>query len=739
MNKIFEKTKSELSTKSFSYSSIDIDDDTELQLLNKRKQRRDGANSETADPEHIVKRRRPDGKIVDRLEGVLSRTEDEQTSDRVLEKVPHRTDIDKAEERSKPYTNVEEIMNGLYGRNRDTHITRSKAASKAASTNTNELPPFLDDFPEEFRFSRRHGLGIRWKKPLVYPASGKKKTTVEFNDLERLDDGQFLNDNLIGFYLRYLEQNFEVQRPDLATKVYWFNTYFFASLTQSVKGKRGINYDAVRKWTRGIDIFTYDYAIVPINESAHWYVAVICNLRALNRRPVIFSGDEPDSPPFTEPDNENEASNKLTHDTVSSSQSLRPDDLNGEHESTENPDARDARESFAELQLEEKHASLPKRAADGSEDELLDDSILGKDSGPNSTKDIDAPNTIIEDEPIKPPSSQKRNKRKSIPPMRTFDPGQPAIITLDSLGLPHAPTIRILKDYLSEEAKDKRGGMQLDDAQIKGITAKQIPQQNNYCDCGLFLLGYMDKFVANPKTFVTKILQRQYDKTTDWPKLIPSIMRTNIRELVQGLHAEQEGARVVLRKKNPNKASDSMLVEGPSLSSSPTIDKSLRPAIPEEGLQDPSKHTNGRYDISSVLTRQQALQTASRIDEPDSQSSGIVAGAALDIIPPERAGATVARPNPGLPPVVPDSQEEKNPNSALKADAINGNHSSRAPSIELSLEVPATPPRPPTRGKPRADKSASEASVSATIHAKAEEATIATRRNEKAVIFIGDN
>ena len=736
MDKIFEKLRSELSANALKHSSVEVDDDVELRLLSKRKQRRDGLSTETANTEHIPKRRRPDGRIVYRLEGDPSRTEDEQISNMVHESALHRTQTEDAEERPRPFTKVEEIIKGLYDRNRDAHITRSKATSKAVTTNTNEIKSFLDDVPEELRFSRLHGLGVQWKKPLVYPAVGKKKTTVEFKDLERLDDGQFLNDNLIGFYLHYLEHNFKIEQPDVAKKVYWFNTYFFASLTQSVKGRRGINYDAVRKWTRDIDIFTYDYAVVPINESAHWYVAVVCNLRALNRKPNISSGDQPSSPALKEPENENNP-DKLTHGNELTCQYLRPDDFIGDDECTENADAKGARESFAELHLEDDHASLPKRAADSSEDELLDVSILGKDSEPNSTKDINAQNTIVKDDAIKPSSSQRRNKRKSIPPMRTFDPGQPAIITLDSLGLPHAPTIRILKDYLSEEAKDKRGGMQLDDTQIRGITAKQIPLQKNYCDCGLFLLGYMDKFVEDPKLFVTKILQRQYDETKDWPKLLPSIMRTNIRELVQRLHVEQGGARIALKRKSPIKTPDSVLAEGQSLSSSPRIDKVLRPAVSEEVLQDPGKYINGRPEASAIPTRQQALQTASRLDEPESQSSGNVARAALAIIPAALAGVTTAGSHPEHSPVVLDSQDEDNPNIASTADDFD-RHNSQAQSREPPREVPSTPPRPPTRGKARANSSASETSISAKSDPKAEEATMGTTQEEHAVIYIGD-
>ncbi len=113
----------------------------------------------------------------------------------------------------------------------------------------------------------------RWEQPLVYPTSGPKRTTVEFDDLSRLDDGEFLNDNLISFYLRFVSQ----KAPHLEKDVYFFNTYFYTTLTTTSKGTKGFNFAAVEKWTSKVDIFNYKFLVVPINEDIHWYVAVICN------------------------------------------------------------------------------------------------------------------------------------------------------------------------------------------------------------------------------------------------------------------------------------------------------------------------------------------------------------------------------------------------------------------------------------------------------------------------------
>ncbi|PHH63762.1 hypothetical protein CDD81_5527 [Ophiocordyceps australis] len=114
-----------------------------------------------------------------------------------------------------------------------------------------------------------------WKSSLVFPATGKNRATVDADDIVRLDEGQLLNDNLLAFYLRYLEHKLEVQNSEAQSKVYIFSTFFYEKL-RSTRSK--INYEGVKTWTAKIDLFSYDYVIVPVNESAHWYLAIICNL-----------------------------------------------------------------------------------------------------------------------------------------------------------------------------------------------------------------------------------------------------------------------------------------------------------------------------------------------------------------------------------------------------------------------------------------------------------------------------
>ena len=497
---------------------------TDLEATAKRKAQRD----ESTEVASSKRRRSNPNRVVDRLTQRDGQTPSNRTCD-----------MEVSEEHTARPGGIDDVLQSIKPR-----LTRSNRQSVVDRPSMKELSPNFEVFPEEERYSKIHGLGPPWKKPLVYPREGKKKATVDQGDLERLDEGQFLNDNLVGFYLRYLESRLESTRPDMAKKVYWFNTYFFASLMQNVRGKKGINYDAVRKWTRNIDLLTYDYAVVPINESAHWYVVIICNLPALDRiaaTPTIDSASPTMELSTTKPDGVNELQMQGITSIHDGAQAMKG----------EEPNEWDTRESFAEMNIEDQDNGVLSRTEPLDEKSDRTNHLLAQQETLREEEMLEHPISAVS--PRSKVDSQKKTKRKSMPPVKTLDPDQPAIITLDSLGLRHSPTIRALKDYLHSEVRDKRGGMQWTDSQMKGWTGQHIPLQDNFCDCGLLLLEYMKKFVEDPKDFVEKLMLKQFDEKRDWPKLVSSEMRRELRELVQGLHAEQLGE--VKREKGNRRSS----------------------------------------------------------------------------------------------------------------------------------------------------------------------------------------
>ncbi|KAI0771125.1 hypothetical protein BD413DRAFT_458596, partial [Trametes elegans] len=109
---------------------------------------------------------------------------------------------------------------------------------------------------------------------LVYPPSGTGAVNITRGDLKRLDNGQYLNDTLIEFGLKVWLDDLRMEQPDLAEKVYIFNSFFFKKLNSK---KEPVPSCLVRKWTSKVDIFSKKYIIVPINENFHWYLAIIVN------------------------------------------------------------------------------------------------------------------------------------------------------------------------------------------------------------------------------------------------------------------------------------------------------------------------------------------------------------------------------------------------------------------------------------------------------------------------------
>ncbi|KAL9471389.1 hypothetical protein ACSS6W_009330 [Trichoderma asperelloides] len=319
-----------------------------------------------------------------------------------------------------------------------------------------------------------------WPAPLIFPETGKNRATVDKIDIPRLDEREFLNDNLINFYIRHLEFRLEKERPELLRKVYFFSTFFFEKL-KSTKGK--INYDGVKAWTARVDLLSYDYIFVPVNEHAHWYLAIICNVPNAVRAPS--------------PEKKNE---QIPDASVDNAMEMI--------DAPESPRLATVERDLTDISLEDVEAAVQKDA-----------------DGLVPSHRTAAPST---------PSSPLRKRKFAGSTPSKFDPTQPRIITLDSLGSPHSPTIKALKEYLVEEAKAKKGIVL--ETIPTGMTARGIPEQNNFCDCGVFVLGYMEEFLINPDEAARKLFSKE---ELGWD-IRPSELRNQMRELLFNLQAEQQ-------------------------------------------------------------------------------------------------------------------------------------------------------------------------------------------------------
>ncbi|KAI3112662.1 hypothetical protein CBS147333_3636 [Penicillium roqueforti] len=400
---------------------------------------------------------------------------------------------------------------------RETRSSTRRGAKKLSNGDvTSEAKSNL--FPRDDSFRKN------WKKPLVYPRNGKKKAEVTLVDRERLLRDDFLNDNLIALYMRFLQDHLERTNKEAAKRIYFFNTYFFATLTNTPRGDRGINYSGVEKWTRNVDLFSYDYIVVPINENAHWYVAIICNLPSLS----LGSADAVES--VRRPALQKESSNASESEIQEIEETPEPElrsksELNGSSEANQPREIREGSETRGQTEGDE-HAMKPEEQS--ASDNPLPPPNLSKFAGQKLAQDQAAASQ---------PTTKSKKKRSGL----KLDPNQTTIVTFDSLDMPRSPTIKILREYICREAESKRG-VELDPNDVKGMRARDIPLQPNFWDCGLYLLAYLEKFVQSPDWFITKVLQRSMNSVDDWPPLGSGLLRYRFGKFLDDLYEEQRQA-----------------------------------------------------------------------------------------------------------------------------------------------------------------------------------------------------
>jgi sentrin-specific protease 7 len=411
---------------------------------------------------------------------------------------------------------------------RPTRATRASAPVHDTSGDFNDL--------NVEKYSVVHGLGKRWRDALNF-SEGRYRATVNFEDLPRLDEGELLNDNLIDFYMIYCFKQYNVPRD----KVYFFNTFFFSTLTETT-GRAVINYQAVERWTSKIDIFNYDYIVVPINEETHWYLAIICNVGNIERK--VMQEDSTNSATKDMADKKTDATQQLEAavknlsaepnlvDTLNTSMSPRAPSA----EKAEDDENLFDEESKLDLIDREQSATAAAKQQTSPPDSSVPQSPQESVApAPSIFDEVDGPKTVLSGLKSSP---KKKAKRKFTAPKK--DPNQPIIIILDSLSSVRSAAVRALKHWLAAEGKARRGM----EAVIRenGFYPKsnQIPMQSNFSDCGVYLLGYAEKFFQNPDEFKTKLLQGGMTAEDDWPQLKPTDMRNSLRVIIQGLAKEQE-------------------------------------------------------------------------------------------------------------------------------------------------------------------------------------------------------
>ncbi|KAF9968613.1 hypothetical protein BGZ70_001349 [Mortierella alpina] len=369
-----------------------------------------------------------------------------------------------------------EICDHLKQKAIDTTSLTSEAAERLLAGNNKRSPPTaLSDHAEETLF--------------VYPLNNTAKSksiAVRAEDVSRLDDGEFLNDTLIEFGLRYAHANVELKNEALADQIYIFNTFFYQRLnTKPTKGAVS-SYDAVKSWTAKVDLFAMKYIIVPIHENLHWYLAIITNpgLLLKHGQPAPCDPEAIGDVPV---------------------QSLCDAEVK-----TSSPTAAESMDVDMDV-----HNTKPKDL-DVDIDSGKPDSILkAKTSSQKPGSHIDAEE-------------------------KTY------ILCLDSLGGTHQTVFKVLRSFLQQELSTRKGiHKPLTTKEVTGKYSSKCPRQENLWDCGVYLLHYAEVFMRNPSMLLDAVVNRADDKVM-WASTELATKREKYRDIMVSLQERYKAYQISL-------------------------------------------------------------------------------------------------------------------------------------------------------------------------------------------------
>uniref|UniRef100_A0A8C5LWB0 SUMO specific peptidase 7 n=1 Tax=Leptobrachium leishanense TaxID=445787 RepID=A0A8C5LWB0_9ANUR len=276
------------------------------------------------------------------------------------------------------------------------------------------------------------------QKLIVYPPPPTKGGLgVTNEDLACLEHGEFLNDVIIDFYLKYLW--LEKFPKAFAERCHIFSSFFFKCLMRKDPGpdeKSNLTsaqrrHQRVKTWTRHVDLFSKDFVFVPVNEHSHWYLVVVC-----------FPGLE-----------------------------------NAVYEDLKKPSSYNLQSSETKNTSNRKPVSTDNVFTENGGD------VLSKDSNCSSS-----PTTSVSSEESKVPERNRIHKICK----------RPCFLIFDSLTSSVSSTTHVLREYLTAEWDMKRKSAREFTSSTFKALHPNVPKQDNSTDCGLFLLQYVESFSLKP-------------------------------------------------------------------------------------------------------------------------------------------------------------------------------------------------------------------------------------------------
>ncbi|XP_073836301.1 sentrin-specific protease 6 veloren isoform X2 [Musca autumnalis] len=348
---------------------------------------------------------------------------------------------------------------------------------------------------------------------LIYP-QGKGGIAINTEDYMCLATDQYLNDIIIDFYLKWVHENIIPDAQKERTHI--FSTFFYKRLTTLT---RHINHDKdvkqtaaqkrharVQNWTKNVNLFEKDYIIIPINEQSHWFLAIICFPKL--KGPVTFDTNVPVELQPIKKTKGKKVSLQIGNTTITPLSK------------------RDSSNVLSEI------CGVGDDDSERDEAEGDDSDLASEDSDFDNSNSTTPSNS----QPAVPVATSAPTNTSTHQPIK-----QPLILIFDSLaGASRSRVVATLRDYLTCEYKIKMPEAPLhafNKDNMPGHCVK-VPQQNNFTDCGLYLLQYVEQFFKDPirdYRVPIKQLANWFDTLTVTKK------REDISNLIQTLMDERNG------------------------------------------------------------------------------------------------------------------------------------------------------------------------------------------------------
>ncbi|XP_072264640.1 sentrin-specific protease 6 isoform X2 [Pyxicephalus adspersus] len=464
------------------------------------------------------------------------------------------------------------------------HVTRnvvSETRMKLRNSTTH-----LQFYDEEEEAGDTHNVFVGpIEKLIVYPPPpAKGGISVTNEDLHCLNEGEFLNDVIIDFYLKYLVLD---KLREHADRIHIFSSFFYKRLNQ--RERRNLQDTAnltlqqkrhgrVKTWTRHVDLFQKDFIFVPLNEAAHWFLAVICfpgleepayypnsyyQAGTLQASPLVdnsrTSAIQGDSQACLQSSSAKSAAKK----TPSKRKNLVPNDTSSGTDESDTSGKRSPcigrhrqgglqqtnatpKSHFPHTDLNPKNVNgliheckTPIKHIDAlhriqlSYSEAPDDLKKNEEELIDFSDDQDNPDESSDDGGLADDNFTSEAGKWHLKP--TFCK-QPCILLMDSLRGPSRSTVvKTLREYLEVEWEVKKGTKRSFSKEVMKGSNPRVPQQNNFSDCGVYILQYVESFFENPiQSFDLPM------NLTDWfPQQRMKTKREEIRNLILSLQERQ--------------------------------------------------------------------------------------------------------------------------------------------------------------------------------------------------------